>query len=224
MNEDIIKKIDILVEELNQIKFDYQTRLAEKEREIGVLYSRLQEREAILEMLEKKAAESSDSFEQQMIALEERARKVDELEKRLNSLDDKVCRNETIAYNLEDLLDDLKNKTEVSLSAEIKIDDFASKQDSIAADLRRIEHTIASFDSRLMEMETSISQLRKNINSESHQFAKSKQACEDVEKQWHDLQRRFDVGGYAFEEKIVSTVVRRVGAKGLFGATDLVIK
>ena len=54
INDDIIQKIDILVEELCQLKSDYQSQLDAKEEEIVNLLKKLKEREQNLQNSEQK--------------------------------------------------------------------------------------------------------------------------------------------------------------------------
>ncbi|MBO5394992.1 MAG: hypothetical protein J6A28_03710 [Clostridia bacterium] len=136
INDDIIEKIDTLVDELNQMKIDYQKRLSAKEKEIEELVSQLKERESNLGDLEKRATEISNS-------IEEKQAKVDELDKKVSELDKEVSKNEAIAYNIKDLWDELEFDIKKQRVHSDNVDEFFANFDNLKDEHKEFEKDLS---------------------------------------------------------------------------------
>ena len=128
INDDIIQKIDILVEELCQLKRNYQSQLDAKEEEIVNLLKKLNEREQNLQNSEQKVQIVEKS-------LEEDEKRITFLTGKVEDLERKVETNEGIAYNIQDLWDQLEGDIKTQKSYSENIDSFLAQYSQLKKSL-----------------------------------------------------------------------------------------
>ena len=145
INDDIIQKIDILVEELYQLKSDYQSQLDAKEEEIVNLLKKLKEREQNLQNSEQKMQIVDKN-------LAEDEKRISFLTDKIDSLERKVETNEGIAYNIQDLWDQLEDDIKTQKSYSGNIDSFFAQYSQLKESLDEATNYFKKFQENISKL------------------------------------------------------------------------